>query len=72
MECYSVDLCIGTKHYIKRIFAARNANIRAVKAQVGVTDDEKQIQLLQAQSNCLKSLEVVLMKEFCEGELEDL
>jgi len=67
-----MDLCIGTKHYIKRIFATRNANVRAIKTKIGVTDDEKQTQLLQAQAKCLKSLEVVLMKEFCNGELEDL
>lgn len=67
-----MDLCIGTKHYIKRLFAERNANVRAVNTQTGVSDDEKQMQILQAQANCLKGLEIVLKKEFCEGELEDL
>jgi len=65
-------LCVGTRYYIKRLFAERNANIRYINNQCGLSCDEKQIQILQAKANCLDSVETVLKKEFCVNELEDL
>jgi hypothetical protein len=65
-------LCVGTKHYIKRLFAELNENIRETNSSVGLKYDEKQIQILQAKANCLNGLEIVLKKEFCINELEDL
>ena len=67
-----MSLCISTKHYIKRLFAELNANIRETNSSVGKKYDEKQFEILEAKAKCLKGLETVLMKEFCEGELEDL